>query len=240
MDNDFQIENIKLQVKTIESQIDNIEMQIKTIGAIGIGTQIKNIGIQLLNLGIQAFNIGNQMPNIMEINESDKFEREIKSILEKLKDVSNPMNQINMMGMGGNDMGNNMMGMGGNDMGNNMMGIGGNDMGNNMMGMGINDMLNNMMRMDINNNFDGNQKRKINFIFQKTNGNKRNISFRYGKTVDQLLRKYLFEEGKAELIDKNNKISFLWNGKKIDFGIKTKIEDYFLENNEINIIVIII
>ena len=191
MEYEFQIQNIKFQIKSIESQFDNVEIQIKSIGTFGIGTQIKNIGIQLLNLGIQALNIGNQMPaNMMSIIDSNKFEQEIKNISTKLVELSNPMEQMNMTGMDMNDMGNNRMGMSMND--------------NIQMQMQQMAQMQQMVQQ-----MAQNQQKRKNFIFEKSNGNKRSISCRYGKTVDELLKKYLNEEGKMDLIDKDTIIDLI-------------------------------
>ena len=48
--------------------------------------------------------------------------------------------------------------------------------------------------------------------------------FDYGTPICDVLTKYLEEINKLEF---KNKVSFIFNGKKIRFGDKTKIESFF-------------
>ena len=51
---DFKLQNIKVQMKTIENNLDNISMMINMPNA-NIKSQFENLGIQMLNLGIEIF-----------------------------------------------------------------------------------------------------------------------------------------------------------------------------------------
>ena len=50
---------------------------------------------------------------------------------------------------------------------------------------------------------------------------------KFGETIGQALIKYLTEIKRPDLINKNDKISFLYNTCKLSFDDKTKVEDYF-------------
>ena len=65
-------------------------------------------------------------------------------------------------------------------------------------------------------------------IFQtKKEGHTFNLKVSYGTTIDQLLKYYLKRMNRAELIGNDNKIIFLFNAAKLEFGDKTPVEEYF-------------
>ena len=126
-----QIDNIKLQLKNIDSQFNIFEMQNKSMmGAINQKSQIMNIGIQILNIGIQTLNYANTLMAQMGENIND-LENQIQEISKQLDNMYPKNLMMNMMMMNNN---NNNMGMG---------------MMNNNMGMGL---MNNNMNMDMNQN----------------------------------------------------------------------------------------
>ena len=57
------------------------------------------------------------------------------------------------------------------------------------------------------------------------------------KTRWHLLMKYLFEIEHAELLDKSDKIQFLYNARQINFGDKTNVREYF--HNENNPVILV-
>ena len=137
----------------------------------------------------------------------------------------------NQFGMGGMPM--NMMGG---------MGMGGMPM-NMMTGMGVNNQMMNddddwmqgfKMGVDEVNNVsnDPDLKKpgpKISVLFTTTIGTKRTIVLAYGTTVDQALRKYLDQVGKLDLVG-SDKISFLYNAAKLNYGDNTPVENFFRNN----------
>ena len=112
---DGQINNLKLQLKNIDSQFNIFEMQNRgMMGGINQKSQIMNIAIQILNIGIQTLNYAETFMRGMGENISD-LESQIQEISKQLDNMypKNPM--MNMMT---NNMGMNMMN---NNMGMNMM-----------------------------------------------------------------------------------------------------------------------
>ena len=65
-----------------------------------------------------------------------------------------------------------------------------------------------------------------------------NISVYYKRTAGYLLMKYLDEIGHSELIDRNDKIKFLYKAKQIKFWDKTNVNTLFLNDNNPLIVVI--
>ena len=53
------------------------------------------------------------------------------------------------------------------------------------------------------------------------------LFFDYGTTVNEMLKIYLIKIGRNELINNNEKVSFLFNTKKIKFTDNTPIEIFF-------------
>ena len=72
---------------------------------------------------------------------------------------------------------------------------------------------------------------KINVLFTTTIGTSRNIVLSYGTTIDQALKKYLDQVGKLDLVN-SDKISFLFNAAKLNFGDNTTVERFF--KNSVN------
>ena len=142
----------------------------------------------------------------------------------------------NQFGFGGMPMNNMQMPMNMNMMGG--MGMGGMPMNMNMMGgMGANNQMMNDdedwlqgFKMGVDEiNMVGDQNNsgpKFNVLFTTTIGTKRMMVLNYGTTVDQALRKYLEHMGKKNLIN-SEKISFLYNAAKLNFGDNTPIEKFF-------------
>jgi len=143
------------------------------------------------------------------------------------------MNMNTMMG-GGMNMNMNMMGGGMNmPMGFNMPNMMGMNMG--MMNsveeewmkgfqMGLNSENNSGSNNDPEENAPG---PKINVLFTTTIGTKRNIVLSHGTTIDQALRKYLNSVGVPELYGQTEKVSFLFNARKLNFGDTTLVEEFF-------------
>ena len=72
---------------------------------------------------------------------------------------------------------------------------------------------------------------KINVLFTTTIGTSRIIILTHGTTIDQALKKYLNQVGKPELVN-SDKISFLFNAAKLNFGDNTTVEKFF--KNSVN------
>ena len=154
-----------------------------------------------MNLQNQLMNIGMQMNNNMGMQMNNM-------------DMGVQMNNMDMgMQMNNMDMGMQM---------NNNMGM----QMNNNMGMQMNNNMGMQMMINLMKKFN-NQKEKINITFKTTQGNEKNIAVDYGTSIDDMFKKYLKEVNHPELINNKTKIVFLYNAKKLKFGDKTKIEDYF-------------
>ena len=147
------------------------------------------------------------------------------------------MNQFGMMGMGGMAMGMGIQ-MGGMPMMNNnededwMRGfkMGVDEVNNNKddewlkgFKMGVEEVNNPADKDDLEANASG---LKLNAIFTTIQGLNKNVFLKYGTTIDQALKKYLNLVNKPELVN-DNRISFIFNAKKIKFGDYRKVENYF-------------
>ena len=91
-----QIQNMKMQITSIESQLDYLIIQIQN-NASNLGNQIDNMSIQMFYLGIQFLNIGKQIPNNNQMDNMNK-NMELKNVITQINNIVNP--QINMPGMG--------------------------------------------------------------------------------------------------------------------------------------------
>ena len=67
----------------------------------------------------------------------------------------------------------------------------------------------------------------IQFIFQSNSGDKIKIMVTDKKSIDGLLIKYIYKKEHTELIDRNDKIKFLYNSKELKFKDYTSIGQYF-------------
>ena len=67
----------------------------------------------------------------------------------------------------------------------------------------------------------------IKIMFNTTSGHIFSLGVNYGTTIDQLLKYYLKRMNRAELIEKDNKINFLFNKARLKFGDRTPIETCF-------------
>ena len=75
------------------------------------------------------------------------------------------------------------------------------------------------------------ESKKI-LIFQTTIGLSRLIVVNHGKTVAEALRQFLKEIGKSNL-EKIGKIAYLYNGCKLHFTNKNKVENFFDNKSKI-------
>ena len=80
--------------------------------------------------------------------------------------------------------------------------------------------------MFVNNPFQ-NIRIQMNIVFESNKVGRISIPFYYGTTINQALITYLSKIGRSDLINKTNKILFIFNGRSINFNDQTKIEDYF-------------
>ena len=215
MNINIQLENISSHFKNIEAQFGFLTSQLKNNSSSNIQAQIFIMAIQLFNTGIQMVNFGNQMTGYFGMDIIN-----IKSQIQNIGfQIQNLGNQINM-----NNINNNMM--------------------MNMNNVGIQN--NNMLRFDNIQNEDQEwlegfkmgveevkekdkseePKKKIVCTFITTLGVKRTLTFNYGTTIDSILKKYLLEINKPELIN-TDKVSFMFNAWKLNFGDNTPIETKF-------------
>ena len=89
---DFKLQNIKVQVKTIENNLDNISMMINMPNA-NIKSQFENLGIQMLNLGIEIFT-----NSLIFIGISNTFDstKQLNTISLQIQNLINQLNIYNM------------------------------------------------------------------------------------------------------------------------------------------------
>ena len=79
---------------------------------------------------------------------------------------------------------------------------------------------------------------KININFKTTQGTARLICVDFGTTIDEALKIYLKRVGRPDLINNiQNKICFLYNADRLNFGDKTPVEKYF-NYKETNIVIV--
>ena len=73
---------------------------------------------------------------------------------------------------------------------------------------------------------------KINIIFRTTQGITHTLSFKYGTTIDEVLKKYLDGINEKECIYNQDEayrnFCFIYSGRRLELGDKTKIEHLFL------------
>ena len=208
MEIEDKIQMIGYQLKNLEFSYQNMLMLREKQLLNNFGNQMKSMGVQMLNMGIEIINLSMLFP---VMNDYLNINKQIKRIIEQIKSIdmriNNPMGNAFGMGMNNNMMNN--MGMG---MNNNMM---------NNMGMGMN---NNML-----NNIKETIPKKTKIIeFDASSGSTITIDVAYGTSLSELAKKYFKELKKPELINEVDKnIIFLYNGEKLLFKNKTKIEEIF-------------
>ena len=179
-----------------------MDILIQKEGLQNFASQIQNMGIQMMNMAIQILNtvIDNKMM-MMGMDNSNIYQS-IQIIKSQINNIEmkTNMNNINLMAM------------------------------NNMMGMMPNNIMNNMNMMEpMNNNNESNVKQKS-IIFKTLEGIQRLITFKYGTTVGEVLKKYLKEVGRPELIGRSDRIAFVYNLEKLSFDDQSKIEEKFSRN----------
>jgi hypothetical protein len=192
-----------------------------------LGIQIYNMAIQILNTGISMLNIANQISNMG--NDAFNYGLQIENIGMQIQNIGNQIKYMNNM----NNM-NNMCNE--NNMNNNMNFP--NNMPNSMMGMGGMGMM--MMNMNMNNDeewmkgfkmaseeINDEIKDEIKILFKTTQGIETNIFAKKGTTIDEIIKKYLNDVNKPELIKQENSLTFLFNAQRLKLGDKRKIENFF-------------
>ena len=195
------MQNIKVQLKTIENNLDNISMMIN-MNNVNIKSQLENIGIQMLNLGIEIFN--NSLSFIGIINTFDST-KQLTNISLQIQNLINRLN--NNMAMPTIPMNNNL----------NI------PIMPQIPVMQINNNCNNFQQNN-NNNFNID---KLNIIFKSIKGTTTLLSLDKKTTVGEMLKTYLLRIGKPELINAYDKINFIHNRVRIRFDFQTTIEEYF-------------
>jgi len=97
----------------------------------------------------------------------------------------------------------------------------------NNISMQINNMNFQMGFLNYGNNLLNNNNEwepKININFTTEVGQKYNLAFNYGSTIDEILEQYLIKTNSLQL---RNELNFLYNTTPIKFGDNRKIEDAF-------------
>ena len=78
---------------------------------------------------------------------------------------------------------------------------------------------------------------KINVIFSTTKGRTDKLCFKYGTTIDEILKIYLKRVNGEELDITYNKLCFLYNANKLRLGDKTPVEKLFKLNRNPKVVV---
>ena len=194
---------IEDKIQMIGYQLKNLEFSYQNMLMLREKQLLNNFGNQMKSMGVQMLNMGIEIINLSMLfpvmNDYLNINKQIKRIIEQIKSIDMRIN---------NPMGN-AFGMG---MNNNMM---------NNMGMGMN---NNML-----NNIKETIPKKTKIIeFDASSGSTITIDVAYGTSLSELAKKYFKELKKPELINEVDKnIIFLYNGEKLLFKNKTKIEEIF-------------
>ena len=208
MNYQFQLQNIKQQLGNIDTQFAQLMNQMQYMTALNV----YNMAVQILNIGINMLNIGTQMPNMG--NNTFNYALQIENIGMQIQNIGSQIKNMN-------NMNNNMV-----ILNNNMM------MPNQMIGLNLMDMNNNddaewmrgfkMAEDEVNEEEEVNTN-YMNITFKNTQGVFHTLAFKYGTTIDEILKKYLHRVNKPD----QEKICFLFNANQLKFGCKTKIEDFF-------------
>ncbi len=224
MNYQFQLQNIKQQIGNINNQFDDLMNQTQNMAS----SNVYNIAIEILNIGISLIKIGTQIPN--KENDIFNYALQIESIGMQIQNYGNQIKNMNNMNSYMNN--NNNINLSMIIPNNNIM------MPNQMLGLNL---------MGINNNnedwlkgfkmaveeekyieeiekFDNSPK--INIIFKTDQGVTHTLVFKYGTTIDEVLKKYCHRMHEPEFIFKKKKCC-LFNARQLKFGDKTKIEDFF-------------
>jgi len=207
MNYQFQLRNIKQQLGNIDIQLDNLN-QIQNIISPNVGIQIYNMAIQILNTGIRMLNIGSQLPNMG--NDNFNYGLQFENIGMQIQNIGNQIKNIKSM--------NNLM------MPNSMVGMGGKNAGMGMMSMNNDEERLKGFQMGVE---EIKGKNEIKISFHTTQGVKTNIFAKKETTIDGIIKQYLCQVNKPELIGQGEKLCFLFNAYNLKLGDKRKIEDFF-------------
>ena len=90
-----------------------------------------------------------------------------------------------------------------------------------------------------NNNISGINLENLKIInFKTTLGNKTTLEIDKNYTIEELLKKYLDQINKTDIINSTDEsLYFTYNAEKLEFGDKRKIEDVFASNNNPTVLV---
>ena len=201
------MDGLNIQMQNIRLQLANLQSLFENMVMLIQNNGLQNFGSQIQNMGIQMMNIGIQMFNIG-----------IQNFNIGINDL-NMKNQIDFIELQIKNIKKNI---------NNM------DTSNiNNVSFQMNNNIGIQMNKDISKIYENNNK-KIEVTFTTTIGTRNFIIFDYGTPISDMLRKYLEEIKRPELI---NKISFSFKGRDLNYQDQTKIEDYFKNTSRPIIIV---
>ena len=225
MNYQFQLQNIKQQLGNIDIQFNYLMNQIQNMTS----SNVYNMAIQIFYIGINMFNIGTQMPNMG--TDAFNYALQIENIGIQIQNIGNQIKNMNNM----NNMNNNNIIPNNNIMMSNQM------LGLNLMGMNNNDeewLKGFKMGVEeANEEEEYDSSPKINILFKTTQGVTHTIVYKYGTTIDEVLKKYLYRINRPELINEKGKFCFLFNARQLKFGDKTKVEDFFKGISNPNVVV---
>ena len=184
-------------------QLQNINLQMKNLSAFYDSVLMQmngmnNAGNQLENIGIQMINMGIQLLNI---GVDTNFIMNNLNLNQQIQNIRIQLNNIEMK--------QNMKIQ--NNQNNNFLPF---QMDNNMISF---PMANNNMMV----------QKKMGITFKHVNGTVKTMFFDYGKTVQDILREYLSENG----LQPSDRFVFLYSGCKLNYDDQTKIEQKFESPN---------
>ena len=180
-------------------QLQNINLQMKNLSAFYDSVLMQmngmnNTGNQLENIGIQMINMGIQLLNI---GVDTNFIMNNLNLNQQIQNIRIQLNNIEMK--------QNMKIQ--NNQNNNFLPF---QMDNNMISF---PMANNNMMI----------QKKMEITFKQDNGKVKIMLFDYGKTVQDILREYLSENG----LQPSNRLAFVYNASRLNYSDYTPIEKKF-------------
>ena len=217
MDTNIKIQTIKSQIENMKYQIDSMQMQNNNMllnNNNSLGEQLINLSFQLFNAGIQAFNFGKNLLNILAKENYN----------EQLRNISKEINKI----IGANDMQQQMQKM---MIQQNMM----NQMMIQQQFEAQNQQQLIMMQQPMMNQNNNNLNVKVkNIIFRNQVGVAIVIQAKIEAKVEEILNQYM----QRAYGFKKEKISFVYNGNKINRNEQSTVANFFITNYNPKIMVV--
>ena len=251
MENSFQIHTLKSHIENIKLQIESIEMQNNNMI---MGSQIKeqllNLGIQLFNSAILAFSIGQKQNGYININH---FQKQLNKILNEINSLNSnfgqeslnheqqlikqkQLQQLTQQQMIQQQMMEQQKLMKEKQEQEEKQKMIQQQMIQQQMmqqQMMQQQMMQQQMIQQQQMEIILSQTSEKEIVFVDTKGNNKKIKAKIGTTVGEILKKY--KNGIHRI--KKEKFIFLYNAVKLNLDDKRKIEEVFIDNNKILVLI---